>query len=90
MLKKEAPCSWEMDRSVGIGGTFCRRKGLSFRYHFFLGSSLVSLDDDLELRAARVFSSATTTWSGSGVDMAPSCDVKEGRIGCYGDVGVGI
>jgi hypothetical protein len=49
---------------------------------------LVSLDDD-ELRAARAFSSATTTCSGSGVDMAPSGDVKEGRTGCYGDVGVG-
>lgn len=79
MLRNEAPCSWEIDRSVGIGGIFCRRMGLSFRYHFFLGSSLVSLDDD-ELRAARAFSSATTTRSGSGVDMAPSCDVKEGGL----------
>jgi hypothetical protein len=32
--------------------------------------------DDLELRAARAFSSATTTCSGSGVDMTPSYCVK--------------
>lgn len=71
MLKIEAPCSCETDRSVGTGGIFCNRSGLSLRYHFFfcIGCTSASPDADLEVLPWSLSSATTTLCSGWGADM---------------------